>query len=63
MTRFKILSLLLSGRNEKKYDNPESVFRFRGWDLIQGPIKQEGVVALSTIILRIGVRDVIWNSW
>lgn len=59
MTRLKVLSRLLSGENEKRYDNPESVCMCRVWDLIPGPIKHEGFVVLSTTVLRIGVRDAI----
>jgi len=63
MTTLKVLSRHLSGENEKKYDNSESLFRCRGWDLILGPIKHEGVVALSTRALCIGVRDVMRICW
>jgi hypothetical protein len=63
MTRIKVLPRVLSGENEKKYDNPESMFSCCVWDLIPGPIKHEGVVVLSTIVLRIGFRNVIWNTW
>jgi hypothetical protein len=59
MIRLKILPRILSGENEKKYDNPESKFSCRVLDLIPGTIKYEGVVALSTIVLLIGVRNVI----
>jgi hypothetical protein len=31
----------LSGEKEKKYDNTESMFGSRVWDLIPGPIKQK----------------------
>jgi len=58
MTTLKVLSRHLSGENEEKYDNSEALF-----GLIPGPIKHEGVVALSTAVLCIGVRDVIRKFW
>lgn len=61
MTILKALSRHLSGVIEKKYDNSESLFRCRGWNLIPGPTKQEEVVAFSTTVLCIGVRDFIRN--
>jgi hypothetical protein len=63
MTRIKEQPRVLSGENQKKYDNPESMFRCRVWDLIPGPKQHEGVVALLTIVLLIGFLNVTWNTW